>query len=188
MTKDPPVHSRVNLTADASDSPTNRPSSPCSSRRAAPRSSQRRAPQERGRCSANPRLTQQKAEASQFRALIELAPDALLAVDDLGQIALVNRQTELMFGYAREELWAKPIETLIPQRFRASHRRHRERYSRSRAHAPMSLDCPCLAADVTAVNFRLRNVGGSRLSARARRRLTKNCARSKRSPTARCVR
>ncbi len=142
MTKDPPVHSRVNLTADAADSPTNRPSSPRSSPRVSPRSSQRRAPQERGRFSAPTRLPEQKAEASHFRALIELAPDAILAVDNLGQISLVNRQTELMFGYARADLLGQPIETLIPERFRAIHPHHRERYSVEPRTRPMGLDLP----------------------------------------------
>jgi PAS domain S-box-containing protein len=140
MTKDPPVHARVNLTANASDAPANRPSSP----RSSPRSSQRRAPQERGRFSAPTRLPEQKAEASQFRALIELAPDAILAVDDLGQISLANRQTELMFGYAREELLGQPIETLIPERFRAIHPHQRERYTAEPRTRPMGLDLPLL--------------------------------------------
>jgi PAS domain S-box-containing protein len=42
-------------------------------------------------------------------------------VDSGGQIVLVNRQIESMFGYSREELLGRPVEMLIPERFRAGH-------------------------------------------------------------------
>ena len=63
-----------------------------------------------------------------FRAFIESAPDSLVIVDDGGTIVLVNRQTEAMFGYSREELVGKRIEVLLPERFRKRHRGHRAGY------------------------------------------------------------
>ena len=42
-------------------------------------------------------------------------------VDTGGKIVLVNRETERMFGYSRNELLAQPIECLIPKRFRERH-------------------------------------------------------------------
>ena len=39
-----------------------------------------------------------------FAGLLEAAPDALVGVDHGGLIRLVNRQTELLFGYDRDEL------------------------------------------------------------------------------------
>jgi PAS domain S-box-containing protein len=48
--------------------------------------------------------------------LIDSAPDAMLALDELGQIVRVNRQTEEMFGYAREELLGKRIKELLGPR------------------------------------------------------------------------
>jgi PAS domain S-box-containing protein len=62
------------------------------------------------------------------RALLEAAPDAIVVVDGRGTIALVNRTTELMFGYQRAELLGQPVELLVPERFRARHRQHRDRY------------------------------------------------------------
>ena len=56
-----------------------------------------------------------------FRQVFESAPNALIMTDADGVIGLVNGQTEKEFGYGREELIGKPVEMLIPERFRASH-------------------------------------------------------------------
>lgn len=64
----------------------------------------------------------------QFRALLEAAPDAMVIVDQSGEIVLVNSQTENLFGFSREELLSKPIEILIPKRFHGKHPGHRDGY------------------------------------------------------------
>ena len=56
-----------------------------------------------------------------FRAMLESAPDAIVIVGTDGRIVLVNRQTEVVFGYERDELLGQPIERLIPEEFRARH-------------------------------------------------------------------
>jgi PAS domain S-box-containing protein len=63
-----------------------------------------------------------------FRELLESAPDAIVTVDGKGRILLANHQTEKMFGYTKEELLLKPVETLLPDRFRDAHVGHRARY------------------------------------------------------------
>jgi PAS domain S-box-containing protein len=65
-----------------------------------------------------------------FRALLESAPDAMVIVDASGTIMLVNAQTEKLFGYKREELLGKPVEMLMPDRFRGNHLGHREKYAK----------------------------------------------------------
>jgi len=61
--------------------------------------------------------------------LLEGAPDAMVCVDRRGRIALVNAQTERLFGYQRDELVGEPVEILVPEVARKAHRAHRDRYA-----------------------------------------------------------
>jgi PAS domain S-box-containing protein len=63
-----------------------------------------------------------------FRELLEAAPDAIMQVDAEGRIILLNRVTEDMFGYSRDELMGQPVEVLIPQELHARHAEHRAHY------------------------------------------------------------
>lgn len=67
---------------------------------------------------------------TQFRMLLETAPDAVVIVDETGDIVLVNEQTEKTFGYKRQELLGQPVEILVPERFREQHLRHRNSFAR----------------------------------------------------------
>jgi PAS domain S-box-containing protein len=58
--------------------------------------------------------------------LFELAPDAILVVDERGCLVKVNAQAERIFGYARGEVEGLPIETFIPERLRGAHVAHRD--------------------------------------------------------------
>jgi PAS domain S-box-containing protein len=64
-----------------------------------------------------------------FRNLLESAPDAMLVADATGRIELANEGMSRLFGYAREELIGRTIESLMPERFRALHvaKRHSAR-------------------------------------------------------------
>ena len=67
-------------------------------------------------------------KATRLEGLLEAVPDALLGVDHAGVIRFVNHQTELLFGYDRDDLVGAPIETLVPESVRSVHKVHREGY------------------------------------------------------------
>ena len=67
-------------------------------------------------------------EMNKSQALLEGAPDATLIVDKDASIRIVNRAAEKLFGYPRNELIGKPIETLIPARFHPGHPKLRNAY------------------------------------------------------------
>jgi two-component system sensor histidine kinase DevS len=60
--------------------------------------------------------------------VVEAAPDGMVLADEGGQILLVNRQIEALFGYERTELLGRPVEDLVPDQLRGVHRAHRTRY------------------------------------------------------------
>ena len=64
-----------------------------------------------------------------FGGLLEGAPDAMVCVDRRGRIALVNAQTERLFGYQRDELVGEAAEILVPEVARKAHHAHRDRYA-----------------------------------------------------------
>ena len=68
-----------------------------------------------------------QAEAK-FHGVLESVPDAIVIVNPKGEIDMVNSQAERLFGFSREELLGRPIEMLVPERFRPQHRVHRSRY------------------------------------------------------------
>lgn len=52
-----------------------------------------------------------------YRGLLEAAPDAMVVVNECGQIVLLNLQAERQFGYHRDELIGQPVTDIIPEGF-----------------------------------------------------------------------
>jgi PAS domain S-box-containing protein len=61
-----------------------------------------------------------------FRELVESAPDAMVIVNEDGEIVLVNAQVERVFGYARKDLLGEHVEILVPERLRNVHGSYRK--------------------------------------------------------------
>ncbi|HEV2668751.1 MAG TPA: PAS domain S-box protein, partial [Blastocatellia bacterium] len=53
---------------------------------------------------------------TRFQDLMEFAPDAIIVANQEGRIALVNTQTEKLFGYRRDELLGQSVDTLTTGR------------------------------------------------------------------------
>ena len=58
------------------------------------------------------------------RGIYESFPDAIAVIDRHGRITQMNAQVESIFGYSRNELQDKPVEFLMPERFRERHVKH----------------------------------------------------------------
>src|SRR5271165_3573162 len=52
-----------------------------------------------------------------YRGLLEAAPDAMVVVNEGGEIVLLNVQAEQQFGYRRDELVGQKIKNIIPEGF-----------------------------------------------------------------------
>jgi PAS domain S-box-containing protein len=65
---------------------------------------------------------------SALKNLFDVSPDAIFVTDGDGVIRGANPRGAELFGYAHVELIGRPIETLVPERFRKRHPSHRENY------------------------------------------------------------
>jgi PAS domain S-box-containing protein len=54
---------------------------------------------------------------ARYRGLLEAAPDAMVVVNDRGEIVLLNLQAEKQFGYRRDELLGQKVTNIIPVGF-----------------------------------------------------------------------
>ncbi len=93
----------------------------------------------RGVCATARDVTESRTIELQFRTFIESAPDAMLLISGAGTILLMNRQTEHLFGYRRDELLGEAVEVLVPDRFRGAHPGHRSKFFREPLPRPMGV-------------------------------------------------
>ena len=62
-------------------------------------------------------LIERKESGAKYRGLLEAAPDAMVVVNQSGEIVLLNLQAEKRFGYRRDELLGQQVTSIIPEGF-----------------------------------------------------------------------
>jgi PAS domain S-box-containing protein len=62
-------------------------------------------------------LSEIRESGAKYRGLLEAAPDAMVVVNQGGEIVLLNVQAEKQFGYRRDELVGQKVKNIIPEGF-----------------------------------------------------------------------
>jgi PAS domain S-box-containing protein len=60
------------------------------------------------------------AEA-RFAGVVEISADAIISVDERLEVTFFNEGAERVFGYCANEVMGRPLNTLLPERFRDGH-------------------------------------------------------------------
>lgn len=81
-------------------------------------------------------LRQSEARAN---ALLESAPQGIIATSSAGEIVQVNDAALEVFGYSREELLGQPVDMLVPQEVQPGHAAHRDSYFSAPEVRPMGM-------------------------------------------------
>src|SRR5262249_46388067 len=66
--------------------------------------------------------------------ILSISRDAIISIDGNQCITLFNEGAEKIFGYSQTEVMGSPLDVLIPERFRATHRRHVQGFMTGREH------------------------------------------------------
>ena len=73
------------------------------------------------------------------RSVLDAAPDAMLIIDASGTVRFANRQVTTLFGYDHDDIVGKPVELLMPARYRERHVAARRGYFDNLRMRPMGL-------------------------------------------------
>lgn len=63
-----------------------------------------------------------------YEEYFKAASESLIVVDPDGRILEANLKTEQLFGYRQDELVGQPVDLLLPEQLRESHREHVDGY------------------------------------------------------------
>ena len=80
------------------------------------------------RTAVPPPLLAESHAAERLAGLLDSAMDAILSVDDSQRIVLYNRAAEKLFGWNTQEVVGKPLDLLIPERYRDGHNQQVRRF------------------------------------------------------------
>ena len=68
----------------------------------------------------------------QIAGILDMSADAIISIDDKGLVWRFNRGAEDIFGYRASEIIGRPLDILIPKRFRRKHRGNLASFGKSR--------------------------------------------------------
>jgi diguanylate cyclase (GGDEF)-like protein/PAS domain S-box-containing protein len=74
------------------------------------------------------KIAELESDIAQKQAIFDAQSDAVIVSDAQGVIVMINKQTEILFGYTTAELVGQSVDILVPSRFREHHRQYRETY------------------------------------------------------------
>jgi PAS domain S-box-containing protein len=63
--------------------------------------------------------------------IVAISADAIICIDEGQNVTLFNEGAEQIFGWNADEIIGKPLELLLPERFRPTHRAHVEGFGKS---------------------------------------------------------
>jgi PAS domain S-box-containing protein len=72
-----------------------------------------------------------RASEARSAGILSISADAIISIDETHCITMFNRGAEQIFGYAKAEVVGRPLEILLPERYRAGHRRHLQGFGAS---------------------------------------------------------
>src|SRR5581483_6271229 len=65
-----------------------------------------------------------RASEARLAGIISIAADAIISIDESQRVAMYNESAQRIFGWSREEVLGKPLDLLLPERFRGGHRKY----------------------------------------------------------------
>jgi protein-histidine pros-kinase len=85
-----------------------------------------------------------KKNLKRFEGLLESDPDGVMVINEMGNVELVNKKFENLFGYTRNEVIGKPVDMFIPSRF-SKHAKQVDKFMKTPVIRPMYSDLEIFA-------------------------------------------
>ena len=77
------------------------------------------------------RPTRESITDAILAGIVTISADAIICVDESQRIIFFNEGAESIFGYTVDEIMGRPLEQLIPERYRSTHASHVRRFGHS---------------------------------------------------------
>jgi len=79
-------------------------------------------------------------DQSIFYKLFNSSPDSMIVIDNNESINLINKSTENLFGYTREEILGKSVNIIIPERYRSKFQSYVDSFFNNSLSKPIGLE------------------------------------------------